>query len=229
MSEKEKISQPEGPKVKSIAMLRTLSGVAAFSGLLIVLTYQFTFSTIKENKAVALKKAIFDVLKGTKHIKNFYIKNRNLVEKKQEKEKGLALYACYNSSKKLLGLAIQASGQGFQEKIKILYGYSFEKEAVIGMKVLESKETPGLGDKIEKDPNFLKNFEELDVRLTDDRTNLKKSIEVVKTGKKTEKHQIDGITGATISSKAIGKIINDSTKELLPIIWKNIDKIKVSS
>ena len=45
---------------------------------------------------------------------------------------------------------------GYQDVIRILlYGYSPEHQAIVGMRVLESRETPGLGDKIEKDPAFL--------------------------------------------------------------------------
>ncbi|NIN78696.1 MAG: FMN-binding protein, partial [Planctomycetales bacterium] len=53
---------------------------------------------------------------------------------------------------------------------------------IIGMKVLESKETPGLGDKIGKDPKFLANFDKLEARLAEDGTNLEHAFEVVKPG-----------------------------------------------
>ena len=48
---------------------------------------------------------------------------------------------------------------GYQDVIRVLYGYSFDTEAIIGIRVLESKETPGLGDKIETDPDFLGQLE----------------------------------------------------------------------
>ena len=44
---------------------------------------------------------------------------------------------------------------GYQDVIRVLYGYSFAEEAVVGIRVLESKETPGLGTRIETDPDFL--------------------------------------------------------------------------
>jgi electron transport complex protein RnfG len=90
------------------------------------------------------------------------------------------------------------------------------------MKVLESKETPGLGDKIGKDPAFLANFDALDVTLGDDRQALRHAIEVVKAGAKQQPWQIDAITGATISSKAVGRMLGESGRAWLPIIQRNL-------
>ena len=51
-----------------------------------------------------------------------------------------------------MGVAVEASGKATPDIIRILYGYDPENRQVVGFYVLESKETPGLGDKIEKDP-----------------------------------------------------------------------------
>lgn len=59
---------------------------------------------------------------------------------------------------------------------------------------IPAKETPGLGDKIIKDKNFVANFKALSVEP---------EIEAAKTGKKTKPNQVETITGATISSKAV--------------------------
>ena len=69
------------------------------------------------------------------------------------------------------------------------------------MEVLESRETPGLGDKIYKDAEFVGGFSALSVEP---------EIVAVKKGTKSQPNEIDAITGATISSKAIVRIINES-------------------
>jgi electron transport complex protein RnfG len=107
---------------------------------------------------------------------------------------------------------------GYQDLVTVLFSYSFEKQAIIGSKVLESKETPGLGDKVELEPHFLANFEALDARLNDDGTALANPIVTVKQGEKTEPWQIDGITGATITSDAIGVILNKGASEWVPLL-----------
>ncbi len=76
------------------------------------------------------------------------------------------VYAGYDENDKLVGVAVEASGQGFADILRILYGYDPDKQKIVGFYVLESKETPGLGDKIEKDLNFLANFKALDVSLS---------------------------------------------------------------
>jgi electron transport complex protein RnfG len=100
------------------------------------------------------------------------------------------------------------------------------EQNIIGMKVLESKETPGLGDKIGKDPTFLANFDKLDARLTEDGTKLQHAFEVVKPGAKKSRWQIDGITGATISSKAMGRLLNKSAPRRLPPVLNNLPRLK---
>lgn len=222
-----KIDAPQSQKPSPLAMVRALAGVAAFSGLLIVLVYQITLPTIKFKKKQALKKAIFEVLPAAKSMATFRLENNTVfVKTEKEVDKGVAVYAAYDNSGKLVGVAIEGSGQGYQEKLKILYGYDHEKETIVGMKVLESKETPGLGDKIETEPHFKKNFNQLDVKLTDDRSTLKNEIVAVKQGKKVNPWEVDGITGATISSKAVSRIINETSKRLLPIIHKNLSRLR---
>ncbi|NIT53564.1 MAG: FMN-binding protein, partial [candidate division Zixibacteria bacterium] len=136
------------------------------------------------------------------------------------------IYACYTDNHQLAGVAIPASGQGFQDVIRILYGYVPEKNAVVGMQVLESTETPGLGDKIEKDEDFLVNFKGLDVRLAKNQDRLLHPIKLVKAGQKTEPWQISAITGATISSRAIAKMIRESAEKNLPLIKDNLSNLQ---
>jgi len=217
---KEKYTGPS-----TFTMVRALAGVATLSGLLIVLVYQFTFPIIKINKAEYLKASIFKVLDGTKDFQKYTNKNGKLEKISNDEETAEPYFACYDDSGKLIGFAIPASGMGFADIIKVLYGYSIEKEAIVGHLVLETKETPGLGDKIEKDAEFLKNFEELDVKVSEDKTSLINPIQTVKKGEKNKKWQIDTITGATISSKAIGRILHESTKIKIPVIQQNLNNL----
>jgi electron transport complex protein RnfG len=110
---------------------------------------------------------------------------------------------------------------GYQDNITVLYSYSFDLEAIVGFKVLESKETPGLGDKVEIEPHFLANFEALDAHLNADGKSLANTIVTVKEGEKTEPWQLDGITGATITSDAIGVILNQGSSYWLPVLQRD--------
>ena len=75
-----------------------------------------------------------------------------------------------------------------------------------------------MGDKVELEPHFLANFEALDARLNADGTALANPIVTVKQGEKTEPWQVDGITGATITSEAIGVILNNGASEWVPLL-----------
>jgi len=214
-------------QASSWEMIRALGGIGILCSLLIVFAFQVTLPIIEKNKTEYLEKSIFNVLPGATSRVTYKITNDNNVELMQADEpKVRKVYAGYNDQSELVGIAIEAGGQGFQDVIRLLYGYSPEKKAVIGFAVLESKETPGLGDKIEKDPVFLSNFDALDVSLTDDGSAPKNPIEMAKSGNKHNPWQIEAITGATISSRAVTKILKQSTGEFIPIIEKNLAKFK---
>lgn len=203
-------------------MLFTMVGIGVFCALLIVLSYQGTLPRIEQLKAEALEKAIFRVVPGMVSKKTFKLEADGTLTEVSGKEKSAGLiYAGYDKEGKLAGMAVEASGMGFADVIRIIYGYDPVKEAIVGFYVLESKETPGLGDKIEKDPVFLDNFKALDVALADDRNSLKNRVVTVKKGQKKNAWEVDGITGATISSRAIGNILDASTGDMAPVLYKN--------
>ena len=54
------------------------------------------------------------------------------------------------------------------------------------------------------------------MRLKDDLSALANEVKVVKHGAKTQAWQIDAISGATVTSRAVGKGINDAAQLLLP-------------
>ncbi len=73
----------------------------------------------------------------------------------------------------------------------------------MGLAILESLETPGLGDKIEKDEAFINSFFDL---LAEP--------EIICAKQRKEANQVDSISGATISSKAVVRIINETLASL---------------
>ena len=133
----------------------------------------------------------------------------------------MPVFLGYDENDELIGAVITARAMGYADYVTVLFSYSFEKQAIVGSKVLESKETPGLGDKVELEPHFLANFEALDARLNEDGTALANPIVTVKQGEKTEPWQVDGITGATITSEAIGVILNQGASEWVPLLERD--------
>jgi electron transport complex protein RnfG len=106
-----------------------------------------------------------------------------------------------------------------------MFGYDPACQCVKNIGVVSMRETPGIGDKIVTDKPFLENFKALDARLKADMKALANEIKTVKSGTKTDPWQIDAISGATITSRAVGKAINDAAQALLPKLVPNLDKI----
>ena len=102
----------------------------------------------------------------------------------------------------------------------IIFGVDPITGKLKGMKVLDSKETPGLGDKIFKDMAFVNQF------FADPDTPL---IPVKPGTGKGRPGEIDTITGATISSKKLVEIINHALEEWKPILDRGIPEAPAST
>jgi electron transport complex protein RnfG len=211
-------------------MYRSMVGVGLLCGLLIVTVFVTTQPVIRRNRAEALQRAIFQVLPGARSSQTFRLVGDARFELLSDGEREAAgarlVHAGYDEEFRLVGLAVEARGMGYQDVITVLYGYSFADDAVIGIRVLESRETPGLGDKIETDLQFLENFVRLDVSLSEDGASVAHPIEAVKRGQKQHAWQVDGITGATISSVAISDILSRSTADWIPRIRGGLDDFR---
>lgn len=214
---------PELPS--STRLITTLATVAMISGLLVVLVYEFTKPIIAENQRLATERAIFKVLPETKTSLTFVIEQDKLVLA-DDKAIGELIYAGYDKQNRLVGIAINAAGQGYQDVIKILYGYNPVSGCIIGFAVLKSTETPGFGTKITTDKGFLANFKCLDAQLNVAQSALSNPIKTVRHGSKQHNWQIDAISGSTITSNAIGRMLNSSAQSILPVIARNIELLK---
>lgn len=226
MSSTEQVQPQSQPQTPSLAMLRTLGGIAMLSGLLVVLVFQWTQPMIEENKRIAIEQAVSRVIPGVASKKDFLLGPDGLFTPDAPDAKGEKIYAAYNAKGELQGVALEAAATGYQDVIRILYGYNQDCQCVTGIKVLKMAETPGLGDKIAFDPEFLKNFEALDARLNGQKNGLENAIVTVKHGTKREQWEIDSISGATISSKAIGRMINASGQRMFPLIIQHLDELR---
>ena len=229
------------------AMIRTLGLVSAICGLIIVGAYQSTFDAVAANKRIATERAVFKVIPAAKSIAEFVALPAGGVEKVMRsgipgdgagdapKEAplggtavpagGVKFFAAYDESGKLAGIAAEGGAKGYADTVRIMFGYQPDCQCVVGIGVVAMRETPGIGDKIITDKDFLANFVSLDVKLTGDLSALANEVKAVKHGAKTNPWQIDAISGATITSRAVGKAINDSAQALLPRLLPNLDKL----
>ncbi len=189
-------------ETSSFQMIATLAVAGFFSGLVLVCAYVFTLPIIERNKEEALQEAVYRVLPGCNKFEAMILENGQLVRQVNQSDRSVPrIFLGYNEKGAVIGFAIPGNEPGFADMLRILYGFDGVGKMVIGYEVLDSKETPGLGDKIYKDKHFVSNFTALAVDP---------KIEPVKTGKKTQPNQVETITGATISSKAIVRAMQKS-------------------
>lgn len=194
---------PETPR-----LVLTLTVAGLFSGLAIVSAYRLTQPMIRANQAEALREAVFQVVPGSERMQRLVWRDGSFVPAEADTpEEGQArsVYAGYDESGAFRGYAVPGSGAGFQDTIRLIFGYDPEAREILGMQVLESRETPGLGDRIYKDPEFVDEFHGLTVEPEP---------KLVK-GEGEAPNEVDAITGATISSQAVVDIINAASDRWL--------------
>jgi electron transport complex protein RnfG len=214
---------PVKDPVSTFRLVATLAIAGALAGLLIVLVNQHTKPIIDKYKAEQLKLAVYEVLPGIELYSTFYLVNDALSPSLPDGAKESEykrIYVGYDSANKVSGIAISRGESGFQDVVQVIFGFDPANGKLTGMKVLDSKETPGLGDKIFKDLDFVNQF------FAGPETPL---VGVKIGAGKGKPNEIDTITGATISSKVVISIINNGLKEWRPVIDKGIPDAPASS
>ncbi len=218
--------QPEVPELPSSThLIATLSVVAMLSGLLVVLVYEYTKPIIAENQRIATERAIFKILPNAVKRLSFKTAGDKLVQV-DDNTPGELIYAGYDRQGKLVGLALPAQAQGYQDVVKILYAYDPYHGCITGFAVLKSTETPGFGTQISSNPEFLNNFNCLTAEVSPSLDGLLHPIKTVRHGSKQHPWEIDAIAGSTITSNAVGRMLNQSAQTFHPVIAKNLQLLE---
>ncbi len=185
----------------SLRLVMTLAIAGLVSGVAIIGIYETTLPTITANKARELREAVFKVLPGVSRMQALVYRDGRIMVVPEPQKDEPVVYGGYDEQGDFVGYAMPGAGPGFQDTIALLYGYLPRDKQVVGMEILESRETPGLGDKIYKDADFVAEFDALSIEP---------EIVAVKKGTSTQPNHVDAITGATISAKAVVRIINET-------------------
>jgi electron transport complex protein RnfG len=206
---------PEPKQVPAWRLLLTLGAAGALAGLLIVFVHQVTQPRIQAYKAMMLRLAVSEVLKSPARWDTLYVYEGALTATTPA---GVVaedtVFLGYREDGMRVGFAITGAEPGFQDIIELIFGYDAETNTVLGMKVLSSKETPGLGDKIEKDSAFVAEFEGPEAPIAG-----------VKAARATgAANEVDMITGATISSRTVIGIINHQLERLGPLLQAYLEE-----
>ncbi len=191
-------------------LLATLAIAGAAAGWLIVTVYNITLPAIQKHAAEQINGAVREVLKAPARWDTLYLVGNAVTAKppagtdKREAEKA---FVGYDAGGKRIGVAVTAAEPGFQELLSLMIGFDPSTGALTGYKVLDQKETPGLGDRVESDTSFGAQFAGRIAPL--------KGVKTLVAG---DPSQVQTITGATISSRAVIRIINDAVAKWRPLL-----------
>jgi electron transport complex protein RnfG len=200
----------EPARVKAWKLLATLGVSGGIAGFLLVFVFGWTLPTIEANKARKLEAAIHEVLKAPDRYETLWLVGGALtptLPPGADPRKVERVFLGFRGADSA-GFAIVASEPGFQDNIVLIFGYDPKARQILGMKVLETKETPGLGDKIERDW-FTGQFPGAQSPLVGVKA---------KDPAHKDPHQIQTITGATISSRTVIRGINKTLERLGPLL-----------
>jgi len=185
---------------KTAKMIIVLTVITALSGAVLSSWDSVTKPKIEYHQLQALKAAISDVLPS---YDNYAVQDIS----------GNKVYiGQIDGNSQPAGIAFKVAGSGFQGKISIMVGVDPNFASITGIKVLEQIETPGLGTKIVVDPSNKTNpfwFPEQFNGVV-----LSPQIDVVKNSIPQNSNEVQAISGATITSKAVVRIINDNIQQI---------------
>ncbi len=114
---------------------------------------------------------------------------------KAEEIDGKTIYTSEDGS-----IAFEFAGSGSQGPMRGVIALSSSKDAIKGIAIIQQSETPGLGSRVLAADNLI-NFRDKKVVP---------ELIIVAAGSASADNEVDAITGATISSKAVVRIINET-------------------
>ncbi len=175
-------------KLGSILLL-----ITAIAASVLAFSNSMTEGVIKDVEAAASNEARKEVLPQADNFNS--IEEDKLSDIQQQNNKILEVYEGF-AGEELVGYTIKTATPGYGGNVEVITGISVEGK-ITGIKVVKHQETPGLGA----------NATGTDFQAQYIGKPVEKEVVVVKTAP-TEDNEIQALTGATISSKAVTNGVN---------------------
>lgn len=179
-----------------VVIMGTVSG-----GLLFGVS-SLTAKRIAQNEELKLKTAVLDVLEipyNERNVPELFDENVKTLEKAEG-----VFYTCADGS-----TAFKFKGPGLWGTIEGIISINPDLKTIRVLKILHQEETPGLGARI-AESEYLKGFRS--------KTFIPKISFVPSGGASKAANEVDAITGATGSSKALEKLLNETIQKKLSLL-----------
>ncbi len=183
--------------------------VALFFGLILSAFYHTTKERVATQEELRLKTAILGLFQVEYDEENIHSVYQSHIE---EKEHNGIFYYQGHDNQKLLGYCFPVSGNGLWGIITALLAIDGDLEELIGLHIIDQNETPGLGGRITEE-KFLDQFS--GKKLTDDGKAV--SFRLIGENEDADETQINQITGATSSSKAVVDMLHRNIRDILEV------------
>jgi len=180
--------------MKYFRIVLVLLVTSLISAFCLSLVSSLAKARIENNEKTAIERAIYVVAPAAKKVE-------------EKLTAGKTIYKLYDGQGNLIGYAFLAKGYGYQGEIKIICGLDKNLEKILGIEIIASSETPGLGAHI-NDSWFKKQFRGIKVlpRI------------VYSKRKSRQDNEIQAISGATISSRSVVEILNKEITKVRKIL-----------
>lgn len=187
-------------------MLVSLTFVMVLSGLVLAATFQGLTDRIEMNRELALASSLAAIFPGEP--------NARFEEIATGDSSLPTIYEGQRANGVTLGYAVRVETQGYGGTITMLVGVDGNLGSVLGIEIVEHVETPGLGGNI-TERSFKDQFAGL---VTSEDLAFVKNIEPDPLA-----NEVQAISGATITSRAIVTGINSGLAVALPAIEEHAE------
>ena len=129
-----------------------------------------------------------------------------------EGDESFPILAGYSQDGELLGYAFEIGGRGFWDVVRGYLAVSPDRETILGIAFYQQSETPGLGAEITK-PWFEEQFR--DKQVPPGLASGAAKIGLAVAGAEPGPYDVDAVTGATQTSKAVERFMNEDLRAAL--------------
>jgi Na+-transporting NADH:ubiquinone oxidoreductase subunit C len=185
-------------KILMIVFILVLGTI--LTSALVAVNY-YTTPVIVKNEEIATKSSIlraFGISFDPSKVEEVFAGNV-----KKREQNGTTYYVAENGD-----IAFPYSGSGLWGPIEGIIAIQPDFQTLEGITISRQEETPGLGSRI-TEPQYLAQFE--GKRFAD-------GLKLVQPGRASADNEIDSITGATMTSEAFIKILNENIRKTVPEI-----------
>lgn len=176
----------------SMSLVITLAVVCIISGASLAYFHQMTEAILVQRQLEQMRDAVIAVVPGGISFTESTSDALPAGTGGQALLEGMRVFPVFDEGKALMGYAVLHSTKGFEGPIRLMVGIDPNSRVITGLTVLEQSETPGLGARI-ADAGFRNQF-------------IGKSLD----DPFVSGNDIDGITGATVSTDAVIKIVREA-------------------